>query len=249
MRLWFLIMMMFVLPLPTVAQKGDLPRKGYVDQPEISDAQLHVLMDEPVSLGYNDQHTKGLDLYRSADKSTAHVTTCRQYLDRRNEGYGPRTTFGITMESFFVSKCYPLYFLEHSKTAEKSAFRAPVFSDEELGTLPASMGEILAITRHKICGEARNLKDCLDDHVVDADSARIEVSSTKIAIEDDGQSAGYEIIASGDFNQDGWQDLYVDFHYFIKGATYRSYGGFCLEKPGKDEATRVLDCFNDLRLD
>lgn len=202
--------------------------------------------NQDVSLGYNDRHTDGLSLTHTDEETATVVHTCTDYFEKLQAGYYARTTFDRTMESFFIRVCYPLAFLKQAENARFTHFHRPYFHDDILDTLPPEMGEIARVNRHKLCASSQSLKDCLYTNFTDLTPKTIDIDAFSISIDTPHEYGGYEIMAKGDLNGDGWEDLSVHYYYGIKSATWRSYGHFCMEYPKMADRPKILPCLEDI---
>ncbi len=199
--------------------------KGYAANKEVNNIQKHVfsieditdenvepLLDKNVSLDYNDNYTSGLDLTDPDTKEKTNVSSCNEFYSKKQKGFYPATTFDITMQSFFINTCHPLLFFKNAKPSLNTNFTPPYFNADSLNILPSNMGNIYQISRHPPCDDFTNLAECFEKTVDEYSFDKVEIKEREIGINTDVESAGYEILAKGDINNDGWEDLLV-FYY------------------------------------
>lgn len=246
------VFLLCFLAVPVLAMGEPPPermilQKGYIDGATLSDDEITALMSQKVRSGFEDARPQGVSLHFAQSGEKAIVENCTEYFAKTSEGYSPYTTFDLTMESYFIRDCYPLLFMRTAILPRYSNFSAPVFEEGGLGLLPAALGQIFKIGDREICEEEADFEACLKAEIDGFDSSMLNISPYEIAIDAPDRLAGYKIMAAGDFNQDGWQDLLLFTHYVSKEGSYRSYGNFCLEQPNDQKIPSVFDCFAEGR--
>ncbi len=207
----------------------------------MSDEELNRVIDGKVGLGANEIFNSELKLSKSDNKVVVH--TCREYFDKIEEGFGAYTTYDKSMESFFIDACQPVYFLLESQIPKNTNFDKEVFSDLE--ALPSKMGEIFRVNRHFVCDDEPNLLACLKARMSPYEEVKKEQTPTSINMKSEHEAIGFDILARSDFNKDGWEDLFISYYNVSLEASWRVYGGFCLEQPGASISPVFFNCFKD----
>ena len=206
-----------------------------------SQPDLENVMDRPVSLGANDAHTDGLTLSHDS-KPQRTVYGCREYITATQNGFYARTTFDMTMESFFTNTCAPLIFLNSAQDSKYSRFQKPYFKKDALSQLPSQMGLIFQMSDDPFCLEVTTLAQCLTENLDGFSLQRTIITDNAIDIKATYDNGGWEIIAKGDINHDGWEDIMLSTYHTVTQGSYRAYGTQCLEWTTNQQTPSIIDC-------
>lgn len=159
--------------------------------------------------------------------------TCQDYFRLAHENYSPSNNYEIAMESFFIHACEPLQFLSQAVPAQKSYLRNfnlhKDFKRLPVGlifpALESSPSEQDMRPLGTVYSDIQLNKKKLDNKNL------IEISSKKA-----GLVANISLLAWGDFNHDGFDDLLIfvgNYDYDFIG-TYHSYNFYILTKTSKN---------------
>ena len=228
-----------------IGDTGTRPLKKALINGDIKPLEIGVSMQKEVSLGYNDIHTQGLELTNFDTDEKITIYTCQDYLSQVAVGFSSRTTFDRTMESFFIKTCHPLLFLKNANSSHSTNFKEPYFRMDNLNKFPAKMGNIYQINRHPPCKDFLTLQECMEGTVEEYSNDKIAIKGYSINITTDVESAGFDILAKGDINHDGWEDLMIFYYHALHQGTYRKYGTFCIEWPENNKLPNVFRCLNN----
>lgn len=199
-------------------------------------------LQEPVDMGSN---PPGIEL-RNAEQQTVRVFTCSQYLETIGHGFFASTSYDEAVEGAFVDRCYLLRDLQHIKPAMRSYVRRK-WSPHALSELPplflvgdSSLWE--KIEKARATGASwqsfepalrvRKYSDdpfilCADDGGEDAKAKR----ATDVCL---------QILARGDFNGDGVEDLAVSVSVHPRDGTLYANFYCILTRDRKDKRMRLL---------
>lgn len=189
-------------------------------------------LQEPVDMAGNEP---GLELTNEQDQRLR-VFTCSQYLDAVGNGFFPATQYDADMESFFVDRCYVLRDLQHVRPATRSYVRRDQWPANAFSELPPLLQTEDEPTLEKAWAEGKSWRSFTQSIRATHDRDNPLV----LQAEDDLSSYALEILASGDFNDDGWEDLAVSGGVHAKGGTYFKSYYYILSRSKKDACMRVL---------
>ena len=178
-------------------------------------------LQEPVELPSNEP---GIEL-RNGEDQKLRVFTCAEYLEAIGKDFYPATQYDADMESLFVHRCYVLRDLQNARPARRSHVRHDAWSANAASEIPPLFSSLSDEgTALKILEEAKAKGKSWRSF---QPNLRITLSRNNPLIlhaDDDSSSYALEILASGDFDGDGWEDLAVSGGVHAKGGTYfRSY--------------------------
>ena len=167
----------------------------------------------------------GVSLTDPADGSQRReVHTCREYEAAIHDGWFAQSTVDMTAESFFKRNCGFLHAVAHARAARTSFLSVPLVG-------LANLDLVRAQTISELVPEASgSIQSLLDAGAVSIDARgarRIEVS-TKNA------TATLVEIGRGDFDGDGYEDLFTLLVIHAKGGTMRSYQTILLSRHSAD---------------
>jgi len=190
------------------------------------------LFDRPVDMS---RACKDCSLVLTDEKEESkkvQVITCRQYFDLKNNNFYAYTTYDITMEDWFIFDCNTLNFLKNSIPAKVSYLNDFVLTKEVASYLPSTLVYWSFVGSEKEYKKAssKTLKELgskLKIRVRDKFNLELEFDDTTNII---------SLLAWGDFNHDGIEDilLHATHHYMHgSGRAYESFVLTRLEKNGK----------------
>ena len=150
------------------------------------------------------------------------VVTCNEYFGLKDKGYYARTTYDIAMESWFQEGCEVLKLLSDAKPSEISYLSEFRLSVDAVNILPPTFGfQVSGDNTDKAEKLAREGKKFID---YDKDiEVKMEDNDT-ISIEGEGYNGKLSLLAWGDFNGDGIEDLMFNVYYHTSGSY--SHNGF-----------------------
>jgi hypothetical protein len=168
------------------------------------------------------------------------VRTCDEYDKAIADHFGPQTTFDISRASFFVARCTPLRFLAEATGSAASWVSDLRLDKDPLGVLPGTMNLGLAAPTD-------------EDKAAFAKGMRLEAFDPKLVVERSSatsvtfgvpkvDTSTVDIVAFGDFDHDGIEDvLLLQAHHSLQGS-FRSYRHFIATRKGpKDPLTVVRE--------
>jgi hypothetical protein len=167
------------------------------------------------------------------------VTTGRQYIDLKRRGFYPRTTYDITMESWFKAACEPLLYLRMAKPARISHVARFRLSENPLSVLPPTLGPIISgDTRDRVeqgIAEGKRWAELFPGTMIES------AKPTEVRLNHEGHVVILTLVAWGDFNGDGVEDMLVYRASHVVEGTLRHYGHVVLTRLGEGERLSVID--------
>jgi hypothetical protein len=148
--------------------------------------------------------------------------TCNDYFHLTKKGYVAETNIELSAESWFIANCDPLIYLLHAKPAKFSQVRG--FNiQKEYGLLPAK----LIFPNMGSDPQPRGTLQKAFPH------ARV-VATTPTSITLDSKKAGMKtsisVLAWGDFNGSGYDQMLVFIANYALQGTYHSYTPYVLTR-------------------
>lgn len=158
------------------------------------------------------------------------VTTCKDYLRYKQDGYHPTTNYDIGAESWFKAEALPLLYLKEAIPARESFVKDFDVTDHPLRQLPAELQLHLegGSQGTKVWQETQS--NC---QVVVKDRYSIEIS-------DDYCKTFVTILAWGDFNKDGYEDILLNVSYDVTQGTFHCFDYVLLTRKAKDQPLIVI---------
>lgn len=192
---------------------------------DLKDVEARI--NKPVDLSVAGEGDNELILTNDNDeKDKVKIHTVKEWWDYRRKGYAPYSTYDITMAGWFTFEAGNLQFLKTAIPSKISYLSNFVFSKEAIKYLPASLisgyyddDEIAnAISLSKL-GNKLKVK-VIDDY--------------NIEIEYEDMMHSIKLLAWGDFNHDGIEDILVHIAHYAVGGTMRDYQSAVLTRKEKD---------------
>jgi hypothetical protein len=145
------------------------------------------------------------------------VATCEEYLAAKKEGFEPSdgSTAGQADESFFKHPCATLEHLGRAKPSKQSFLADYHFSASSLADFP----------------------DCVDA------GSKTKVTAVRphgFTFADDAQEVVLELVAWGDWNGDGIEDVLANVGTYAVGGTLRTYTNVTFTRKAGEKVFRVV---------
>jgi hypothetical protein len=209
--------------------------------------QLDALLDKPVDISRSDWYGRGELYLTSPDDKEQRVlvTTGRQWFDLKRKGFFPYTTYDITMEAWFKASCEPLLYLKKA-TPPRISYLADFRLDADpLKNLPPSLGPIISgdTERDVEEGVAKGMTwaDLFPETVVES------ATPTEIRLMGGDFLVVLSLIAWGDFNGDGLEDVLLFRSFHVTVGTLRYYEHVVLTRHNREGRLLVvpMDVYNE----
>ena len=166
------------------------------------------------------------------DEKNVTNCNCREYLGLKEKGFHAEDTYSIAMESWFKSTCYSLRYLEKAIPSRISYLKNFRLTNAPLKNLPLTLDLILS------GDDEREAKAALEKGMTWKDfapDAKVEVTNpNEIVIKREDSETNLTLLAWGDFNHDGVEDILLDVSHSVTSGTYRDYGHVILTRLEKD---------------
>ena len=211
------------------SQPATIPVRLLTEQQSLSD--LKASLSLPVKMPAD--HVLELRKDFGSDDSII-VRTGVEWLRARAQGYGAMTTYDITMQSWFDHSAGTSAYLLLAQPSRVSYVADYAFSTNSLSELPSSLTPFWCEQIGRDAPPCPRWSDLFHNTSVTVKSPhQIELTQAQNT-----PAAGdiiiFEIVAWGDFNADGIEDLLMrDTHHFGLGSG-RSYGHVLLSRLSKD---------------
>lgn len=160
------------------------------------------------------------------DDSKRECATVAEWNDARaRQGYAA-TTFDLTMQSHFIERHLAYTSIPHLLPAKRSGF---------------AKQEWESVARSLVTAD----DDCSNGARVARDASKWDLSESLVDYADEEQRASARVLARGDYDADGWQDLVVSTTYHLQHGSLRNYEArlYCCRSSGRviDASGRLLD--------
>jgi len=192
--------------------------------------ELDSLFDKPVDMSRacedcNLELTDGKD-----ENKKVKITTCKQYFDPEYENFYAYSTYDITMEGWFILDCNTLKFLKNSIPSKVSYLSDFVLSKDAIRYLPAKL-----VNWCYVGSEEESKK-------IDSKTLKDLEPKLKVKVEDkfnldldyDDTNNSITLLAWGDFNHDGIEDILLNVTHHYIGGSGRSYESVVLTRLEKN---------------
>ncbi len=161
-----------------------------------------------------------------------HVSTCNQYQAALNQNYFTKSTYDLSMMSFYTMWCGSLDWLEKAKPGSES-FVEKFFLEQSFGQLPASMF-------YSAPGSSNKPKTLIEKYP-DATLSHIGLRSVTIESKQANIRAVVSLLGKADFNGNKQQDLLLSIaEYQLKGS-HRQYGVYAIGKASSQSEWVKID--------
>lgn len=178
----------------------------------IRKCEIGELKRRPVNLSPN-THVDGLTLHNGREDTL--VRTCEEYSAALRAGYYPRTTFDMSMATFFVWQCGLLDALDGAIVADKSFISEPRAGITDLHLMPFAF--FPGLERPPDPPPIETYQD-----MVDKGSLVVKrVKHNSLAVESHDLGQHLIEVARADFNGDGVEEILVYEYCYAIGGTLR----------------------------
>jgi cation transport regulator ChaC len=182
------------------------------DLKAIRKGDIGELKMRPVNLSPN-THVEGLTLHNGHGDIL--VRTCAEYNAALRAGFYPRTTFDMSMATFFVRQCGLLNALDGAMIADRSFLSEPLVGITDLQLIPFAFFPVLE--RPPEPPPLETYQDMLDK----GNLVVKRVKQNSLAVESGGMGQHLIEVARADFNGDGVEEILVYEYCYAIGGTLR----------------------------
>lgn len=168
---------------------------------------------------------------------TRDVKTCKEYKKAIRGGFAASTTVAMAGESFFIQRCGYLEFLERARPAKESHLRP--FEIADASVLPPGMGGIGGDSSYteklnKAVASGTSWKGFAPNYEAN------RLSKTQFALNGDGERIDFDLLALGDFNQDGLDDALLSVSSGATEGTMRIYETYVVTRKPAEKLLRIV---------
>lgn len=170
---------------------------------------------------------------------TKKAFTCREFLALYDARFSPADNYQNSREGGFKARCIPLRVLQKAQPSRDSYVRNFHWTDGALAELPVLFLPVEAETAAEAA--ARASKTWKENEptakVTKADGNTLQVDVPDI------WECSLDVVARGDFNGDGVEDLLVQGYRQAVGGTYKEFPLFILTRGKGETRLRLLERF------
>lgn len=180
------------------------------------------------------EHVDGLQVKRSDQRGSRHVTSCLEYLSAVEDGYFPESTTDVVKERSYVQDCYILRDLRTAQPA-RVGYVPIQWLPNALNLLPPLLarplprGEDTRVNPHPELGWAGLPDVRWVDHTIDT-----------LSVEDDEQIYTVVIVGRADFNGDTVEDLAIAGFSRLKEGSFRQNEYYVLTQCEPNARLRII---------
>lgn len=178
-------------------------------------SQANAALSEKVSL------PKGAELTLAKQGTTRNVSTCREYLEAKADGFGSMNNVAYGLESRFIDRCYVLRLLSRARPAHVNYFGAEEWTPAIAQALPPLLYQGLPreLARSAKEAEAQGERWTSFDRGLQFESEH----GLELTAHDGNFTFSLDIAARGDFNGDGIEDFAVNGSANARKGTFRYF--------------------------
>lgn len=174
-----------------------------------------------------------LTLINDSDKEIdATNFNCKEYFNSTEKGFYPKTNYDVEMDGWFNQICSPLKYLKNVSPSRISYLENFKLSDAPLKTLPLTLGLYLSGDEEERVDTAFAKGMTWEDF---SPEMKAEIKSPNLIelIGDDSLTV-ITLLAWGDFNGDGTEDILLNVSHSIPSGTYHDYNHVILTRLGEN---------------
>ncbi|MDF1796209.1 MAG: hypothetical protein P1U63_06715 [Coxiellaceae bacterium] len=206
MKKILLLAVLFAASTIGYAEKFDVKWSGALQINSLADIPELLKQPPPAPAG------EKLSVQMDNGKQKKTVKTCLQYLAATNSGYEPSNNAEMSFASFYINYCKPLVMLSKVKPAKISDIRGfNLWLDYK--NLPAK-AVMPSIT-------GKGPEGAFGDAYPHATVEFLKPYSIKLVNED--EVAMVDVLAWGDYQGDGLDDMLISVAHYLKGGSYHAY--------------------------
>ncbi|HEX9241099.1 MAG TPA: hypothetical protein VF875_01525 [Anaeromyxobacter sp.] len=169
----------------------------------------------------------------------AHPATCAGFLRLIGSGWEPGSTLEIHAAGSLLFRCGGLDLVARARPARESHVAEPIAGPSSLAQLPPCVGGMHA-SDDVHAAAMRASAERVSWGRFDPTAKMEEGSRTKLAVRDSDAETTLEVLAEGDIDGDGRQDLVVSSRVRATEGTWTRYGVYALTRRAGDPLFRVV---------
>jgi hypothetical protein len=192
--------------------------------------KINKLYDEPVVLDGKGRQ-EGIR-FTNGKGSELSIRTCREYKSAITAGYYPSDNMELKFSFTLETASAMLEAASRARLAPISYIRSPRLGVTNLDLLPG----LLAPTRRQDRSEIVSVSEADSiQTLIEKGSISVQIlSNSRVTIECEEQGVTMTELMRADFDYDGVEEILVQMHYFINGATFRSLDIVLLRRRNPD---------------
>lgn len=170
---------------------------------------------------------------------TKKAFTCRDFLALYDEQFSPPDNYQNSREGGFLARCIPLRFLQKAQPSRDSYVRNFHWSNDALTELPVLFLPVEAETPAEAAARATKT---WKEYEPTAKVTKADGNSLQVDVPDIWECS-LDVVARGDFNGDGVEDLLVQGYRQAVGGTYKEFPLFVLTRGKGETRLRLVQRF------
>lgn len=178
-----------------------------------------------------------LMLVKDSDRKV--VNTCREYLKLKSENYEPENNASIAEESTVKFRCGSLEWAAKAKPSKESYVDRFKFGPKVLSELPAGIGGTGGDSGYReeltAARKANKSFASFSKHKV------TKSTSNELTVADPGEVISMTVVARGDHDGDGAEDLLLFVSTHATQGSFHSYEFVTLTRKAKETVLRVIE--------
>ena len=166
------------------------------------------------------------------------VGNCIEYMHARDQGYEPLNNLVAAYVTDKAATCEILSHLAAARPSQKSYLEHFFLNPQAIGELPPQIGFIVSEERAdaaSMAGKAGQGLGDFDDYSV------ADFSANHAQLDGDGWAMTIDVLAHGDFNADGVEDLLMKVSYHATEGSYVDTRVFVLTRTEKDGRVALIE--------
>ena len=179
----------------------------------------------------------GLDFINHADQEVK-VTTWREFVRRHKEGYWEKTNADSVMSSWFWATCGHIPFLEQAVPATNSFVRSLRPGKGLVWLLPLTLAPQLGEESNDVGEGIKHHKSWL---ALYPNTKIVKRTDTELELRMGRYEMSVTILAYGDFNHDGFDDMLVSYLHRVTDGTFCYSGVAVLTRTAPDDSLKAIE--------
>lgn len=165
--------------------------------------------------------------------------TCREFLALYDQHFSPADNYQNSREGGFRARCIPLRVLQKAQPSRESFVRNFHWTSDALGELPVLF---LPVERESAAEAASREGKTWKEYEPTAKVVKADGNTLEVDVPDAWQCS-LVVVARGDFNADGVEDLLVQGYRQAVEGTYKEFPIFVLTRLKGDSRLRLVQRF------
>jgi len=155
------------------------------------------------------------------------ISSCGTYIEQANEELYPLPLMDYAAFLYITTMCDATNIIANGKPARKTFLNTFKFNDSLPDTLPAQLALIISVSESKRLLSNKSIKYWSQITKI---SSTVKIGPNHVKYIDESGTQELELVARGDFNGDGIEDMLITSHDSVKGGSYSATRLFLLTR-------------------